>query len=317
MRPLLVYCMPGGASVRCEFSKMESSGALCFGDARVMPWCTSVQSVGESANGGMSVCPASTSRQSYLDRVDRLIDILRHEGGKAVVARRLCGRFGEFDPETLRKEYFAMFPDMFRFFFYHPATGYWMGATPELLLKTEGSKTAYTRALAGTRPNVSTNAWDNKNIEEHRFVVDDMVRRIERVSPTLSVDTLSPCNLRYGSIEHLCTPLAIHNSVGRHFPASEVIAAIHPTAAVGGYPRERALELVALNEDYPRYCYGGTITIGEGDATVAYVMLRCVHFDSEKWAIYSGSGITPASDSRDEWDETQAKATPLLNLLSR
>lgn len=93
----------------------------------------------------------------------------------------------------------------------------------------------------------------------------------------------------------------------------EIIGAIHPTAAVGGYPVATAIEEIDRTESFPRYFYGGTLVTPR----LAYVVLRCVHFDAQRWCVYTGSGITADSDPADEWGETQAKAAPLLDILKK
>ena len=145
------------------------------------------------------------------------------------------------------------------------------------------------------------------------MVTDDMCRRIEEL--TLEPRLGQQYNFAYGNIEHLCTPIEIRgdlDGVSLH----RLIRAIHPTPAVGGYPREKALSDIDAIEHWPRNCYGGHISVRHGSETIVYIALRCVHFDAVKWAVYTGSGITPDSDAADEWLETETKAAPLISILS-
>ena len=147
---------------------------------------------------------------------------------------------------------------------------------------------------------------------EHQFVVDDIVARLATSGCVPSVELLPRINFRYGSIEHLCTPILLRTQ-GR-MPFGRIIEAIHPTPAVCGYPRTEAVGMIAASETWPRNCYGGYISVPSPHGPVAYVILRCIHFDDEKWAVYTGSGITGESDALDEWNETQAKAEPIIEL---
>lgn len=307
----LLCRFPGEPALRrYDFSAHDlRSGSLVFGGATVTPWS------GNFRAATMPVADCSTDYNDYCSRVDALIGQLKEEGGKAVVARQICGKFMSFKPEDMAAEYFAAFPDVFCFLFYHPFTGWWMGASPELLLQSDSLNTVYTRALAGTRNVLQPGEWDKKNIEEHAFVTEDIVNRIETVTPDSISVALSRRNLRYGKIEHLCTDITI--SSHENIDPMAIIAAIHPTPAVGGYPREAAMRNIEIYESYPRNCYGGHIAIKTSNGIIAYVILRCVHFDARKWAVYTGSGITSNSVARDEWVETEEKAAPLISLLSK
>lgn len=310
MEPVLFCRLPGEKQIRRYNFTSLSEHSLIFGDAHVSIWpmCR--------LDRPMAVPVSSTSEAEYVRAVDVLKAGLEARGGKTVICRQICGMFGRFEPEALMAEYFSVFPDMFCFLFAHPTTGYWMGASPELLLEVVDDKLAKTRALAGTRPADCLDQWSLKNLEEHRIVVDDICARIDALACT-EAKACEPYNFRYGSVEHLCTPIAIYNTSDGAFPADEVIAAIHPTPAVCGFPRNDALREIARLESVPRNFYGGLITVPGTGGTLAYVLLRCVHFNEKRWAIYTGSGITASSDAADEWAETNAKARPLLELLNR
>ena len=307
----LLCRFPGETELRrYGFTSVSSCrNYLVFEDATVAPW------PGISLVHKMSIAAHPTTYDDYCSRVGSLIGDLNNNGGKTVITRQICGTFSSFKPEEMAKEYFGAFPDMFCFLFYHPSTGWWMGATPELLLQSDTDNRLQTRALAGTRLATQGGEWDKKNIEEHAFVTDDILNRIKAIAPESLSTALSTRNLRYGKIEHLCTDITLSSCDG--LDPLTIISAIHPTPAVGGYPREAAMQNIALYESAPRNCYGGNITVKTAQGINAYVMLRCVHFNTEKWAVYTGSGITSASIAHDEWIETERKAAPLISLLSK
>ncbi|MCM1067617.1 MAG: chorismate-binding protein [Muribaculaceae bacterium] len=311
MEEAFLLCrLPGEDLVRRYAFTGIDGGRLSFGEAELSPW------PGECVAGPMDVPEESTPRESYIQAVDGLVALLQKRGGKTVISRQICGSFSTFNPEGMAREYFALFPDMFCFLFHHPSCGWWMGASPELLLEAQSDSTAYTRALAGTRRMGSKEAWSQKNIDEHSLVVNDICGRLEHVRKDIRA-CAEPCyDFRYGSIEHLCTPIRIESS-SAPLPVDQIISAIHPTPAVCGYPREEALAEIAATEAGPRHYYGGVINVKHDGRSTAYVVLRCVHFDTAHWAIYTGSGITAASDAVDEWCETDDKAAPLLSVLSK
>ena len=308
--PFLTYRLPGcNDVVEATLSGTETS-TLTFGDASIRPW------PGEHFDAcSASLTGSGTPRELYISRVADLIRRLKQSGGKTVIARRIAGEFRAFDLKAMVKEYFGMFPDMFCFVFYHPLTGYWMGASPELLLRYDASGGRIdTQALAGTRLSGSDMPWSDKNVAEHRMVVDDMTERIHAAAPSVSMNVGQRTTLGYGAIEHLCTPISVSGITPE--AARSIEEAMHPTAAVGGYPRTAACADIQRIEDAPRRCYGGLISVNDADSRITYVVLRCVHFDTDRWEIYTGSGVTADSEADDEWNETATKAEPLIQLLA-
>lgn len=307
--PYLLYSLPGSEIVvRREYTG-GTSDRLRFGDALVKAW------PGIGLSEAMPVCTTSTSYDYYTESLARLIASLKVTGGKTVICRQLTGTFHAFDVDVLCKCYFSKFPNHFRFLFYHPNTGYWMGATPELLLRVENPKTAYTRALAGTKRPGDVAAWDSKNIVEHKFVVDDILDRLKVRVPGVDAKAGEMEEYKYGELRHLCTSVVLRSEA--EMPVDDIARAIHPTAAVAGYPLEKALGDIEKYERWPRNCYGGIIDVPTDGHRLIYVILRCVHFNGKNWAVYSGSGITADSDPHDEWLETEAKAKPLVDTLSQ
>lgn len=253
----------------------------------------------------------SDSQKNYLANLDQLIGQLnKQHRAKAVICRRICGSFDNPDFKAMAESYFESMPNSFRFFFREKGHTFWMGATPELLLDADGG-TYRTRALAGTRPAGMNCPWDDKNIEEHNIVIDDIVERLKALG--LEVHTGATETLKYSRIEHLCTAIEAHGPVGL---ADKIIETLHPTAAIAGYPRSAALEYIAEYEQFDRSYYAGLIGVPvSASRTLTYVILRTMAFDSRNWCIYTGSGITAQSVPEDEWLETAAKASPLLRTL--
>lgn len=290
--PDLVYSLPGTDEVRAT----DASGFA------IAPWADGacrIPSLSEST---------TTPQNYYLHALKELIDELRRDGGKTVIARSICGEFSEADSARMAADYFKALPDTLRFLYRAADGSYWMGATPELLLEDKCEGRCRTRALAGTREAGTAGEWSPKNMAEHAIVVIDMLNRLQQGG--LEAIASEPRSLRYGAIEHLCTDIDILNNSGAFH--SSIAALLHPTPAVGGYPRERALAHISQIEQTPRGYYAGTLTVPTAAGSLTYVLLRVMHFDRRKWCIYTGSGITADSDPADEWQETQAKAQPLL-----
>jgi isochorismate synthase len=114
---------------------------------------------------------------------------------------------------------------------------------------------------------------------------------------------------------HLATPFA-----GRlHDPsvtALDLVAALHPTPAVCGTPREEAREALSQLEPIDRGCYAGPVgwvdANGDGEWAIA---LRCAEITGTTARLFAGAGIVADSVPEEELDETEAKFRALLDSL--
>lgn len=290
--------------------------------ARVKPWLSSDwYDFSTTVNGPvqpMPVCPESTSEADYTASIAELVKILEKRKGKTVICRNICGKFRNFDLRDIFSRYLdkADRSNSVTFLLWHPDMNFWMGSTPELILERCHNGTYHTIALAGTRHNRISGEWDMKNIAEHNLVVDDIEKRLSLTG--LKFYRMPIRELSYGQINHLVTNFVsdfVENGHDRLFFDS-VADEIQPTPALAGYPRACAISEIERFEKWPRYLYAGCLNIADVRLNMTYGMIRCVHFDNEKWAIYTGSGITSDSLPYTEWKETEIKAAPLVACLS-
>ena len=198
-----------------------------------------------------------------------------------------------------------------------PAGGMFMGASPELLAGLRHGE-AYCDALAGTAWNkggASARALlgDMKNGREHRLVVQSIAEALRPVCARLEVPA-APVALHLGHLHHLWSGLR-----GRVKPGIgllDLLERLHPTPAVGGYPRQAALDWLARHQESRGGWYTGATgwmdTAGEGEFAVA---LRCAHVRGTQAELYAGAGIVAGSEPRQELAETEAKLAPMLDAL--
>ena len=202
-----------------------------------------------------------------------------------------------------------------------PCTGFglelqgaaFVGATPERLVRRKGDEIA-TVALAGSAPPGEDEALleRSKDRREHRFVVDDVVARLEPLCREIRAGATRVVRLR--NVVHLETP--IRAQTREEAGLLEIVAELHPTPAVGGSPRRRAIEWIARREPADRGWYAGPFgwldSSGDGEFAVA---LRCgVLTDDRAW-LYAGAGIVKGSDPTAEWAETELKMAPMRSAL--
>ena len=153
-----------------------------------------------------------------------------------------------------------------------------------------------------------------KDAAEHRIALDDMMARLGALSDDVEAEA-EPHVLTLARIQHLET--RIRATVPRGTSVLEVLGALHPTPAVCGLPRERALELLGRAEPCARGWYAGPVGWFDaaGDGVFAPA-LRCAVARGDRWRLFAGAGIVAGSDPAFEWDETTIKFEPVLRALA-
>lgn len=211
------------------------------------------------------------------------------------------------------------YPRMFIALVSTPQTGMWLMATPEPLLE-QTAEGYHTVALAGTQHmgdgdwDEKQVAWNEKNIMEQRLVATYITKCLEQFSDQMSIE--GPHTVRAGALAHLRTDFRFTLSDDSRM--GELIAALHPTPAVCGLPKEATRRFILQNESAPRRYYSGfTGPLGIDGETHLYVTLRCMELCEGDCVLYAGGGLLPDSQLEQEWDETVAKMATMKNILIR
>lgn len=190
-----------------------------------------------------------------------------------------------------------------------------LGATPETLVRKRGS-TVDTEALAGTcqhRSDPDALLASVKNRHEQHLVTEEIVRCLHPLCSSLRHARL-PVTHRLRNLVHLRTPISGALRADTH--VLEVVERLHPTPAVGGLPREEALEFIRMHEAIERGWYASPIGWFDsaGDGTFA-VALRCGLMYEDRAILYAGAGLVAGSDPQGEYDETHWKMQPMRDAL--
>lgn len=221
-------------------------------------------------------------------------------------------------PIEIYSRLLSTYPNAFRYCFYSPETGMWMGATPEQLLKAENT-TLHTVALAGTqvfdaeRPAV----WEDKEQQEQRFVTDYIISELAEF--TDSIVTTEPYTFRAGNIVHIKTDVSAELKEG--VTMGDVINKLHPTPAVCGLPKDEAKQFLLENEGYNREYYSGFLGELNHDfvtgqpKTDLFVNLRCLKLKLNSAQLFVGCGITKDSIPEKEFLETVNKSMTMRKVL--
>ena len=197
-----------------------------------------------------------------------------------------------------------------------------VGATPELLVSRTGDR-VFSRVLAGTTSRGGNAAADiarvdalmhsAKDLAEHRFAVESLVVSLAPHVRDLVVPP-EPVPLELSNVTHLATDVVA--TLGDGSDVLDLLAAVHPTAAVGGTPSDVALGVLAELEPMNRGRYTGPVgwvdARGDGEWGIA---LRCAQLDGPTARLFAGGGIVAGSDPDDEVLEAQAKLLPMREAL--
>ena len=242
---------------------------------------------------------------------------------KAVIARELMVTSDDpIDVHAVLLRLRASFGSSYRYSF----DGL-IGASPELLVSISDDMVR-SHPLAGTTPRTGDPEVD---AELGRALVDSVKDQIEhRVVIDVVHDTLLPyCSyldwepepslVPVANVQHLGT--LVEGRLGEPRPDSLSLARrLCPTPALGGHPRDEALQLIEKVEGFPRGRYGGAV--GWVDASgngVWAVTIRCAEFsdDRRRARLVAGGGIVADSDPDAELAETQAKFQAMLSAIVR
>ena len=206
-------------------------------------------------------------------------------------------------------------PAAFVYLIATPETGFWMGASPELLIRKHG-KEFTTVSLAGTRNlnEMDPGQWNAKEIEE-QSVVSNYIDRLMESCKIGAFKKNGPAITRAGSVTHLKTTYHFTTD-GINGTVGSFIKAMHPTPALGGEPKDAAMSLIRKVEKHNRSFYGGFIGPVSDKEINLFVNIRCMKIESEKIKIFTGGGLTSDSDLHQEWSETILKSQTLLSAIN-
>lgn len=188
-----------------------------------------------------------------------------------------------------------------------------LGLTPETLVRTHGRRVE-TEALAGTAPVGAHSGLleDERIAREHHAVVEGIQSALAPLCERVMVDA-RPSLVHLRDVVHLRTRVVATLREGT--PASALVSALHPTPATGGSPRPDALRFLASNEGLERGWYAGALGWVGPEGMELVVGLRSALVRERDARLFVGAGVVTGSTAQAEWDETEAKARPMLRAL--
>lgn len=122
-----------------------------------------------------------------------------------------------------------------------------------------------------------------------------------------------PTLLRLHKVQHLYTPC--NGILFDEVSDAEILPMLHPTPAVGGYPREQALTVIEKIEPFQRGWYAAPVGWVGHDTTEFAVAIRSGLVENNQLSLFSGAGIVEGSKPEKEWQEIENKIGSFLQVI--
>lgn len=264
-------------------------------------------------------------KKSWCQRVEQCVGAIdEYELDKIVLARQSTFTFTRaLSPWQLLDGFRKKKYPRFLFGFQPDRQNAFISTTPELLFSREGSK-LHSEALAGTRPRSGNLAEDNllaeqllkskKERREHAFVENQVCANLEE----LCQEGVRRTEVDLARLEHVQHLVArFEGELRDQIGDAELLTALHPTPAVGGSPREKAVDLIRTLETFDRGWYAGPIGWIGARSSLFAVGIRSGAITNNRLTLYSGAGIVEGSLPIREWAEIENKIQGFLTLLTR
>lgn len=287
---------------------------------------TQFTTISQMNTGGMETVSILQQEEvavnQWLDLVNETISQLdKSEPLEKVVLARQMKVVGEksFQSETILRNLQNQQTSTY-FFVLEQETQIFIGASPERLLKAT-KELFLTASIAGSVSRGTTAQDDQqlgeqllhdlKNRQEHQIVVDRIATELSKITTDTFVSE-QPKLLKNRDIQHLFLPIEGKRKNGIGF--LQGIQQLHPTPALGGEPKDLALQWLRSHEQLQRGLYGapiGWLSIKEDIGEFA-VGIRSALVVQDTGYLFAGCGIVRESEAVLEREETRIKFRPML-----
>ena len=202
-----------------------------------------------------------------------------------------------------------------------------IGASPELLVAVDNGAIS-SHPLAGTAPRTGDPQSDSalaekllsseKNQIEHRVVINMVHDTLLPFCSYLDWQP-EPSVMQVANVQHLGTLMqGMLSKPFMHILDAAIM--LSPTPALGGFPKQEALNLIKQYEGIDRGRYGGAVGWFDQKGNGAFaVAIRCAQLSPDRTSarLFAGGGIVADSEPAAELAETQAKFQAMLAAIIR
>jgi menaquinone-specific isochorismate synthase len=242
---------------------------------------------------------------------------------KIVLARQSTLTFTtELNPQALLLSLQPNNSHSYHFCFQINPTTAFIGTSPERLYYRQ-DRLLKTEAIAGTRQRGESAGLDRelsenllnspKDIHEHQLVVNNLNGILTELCHSVTIDRELTI-LKLNKVQHLYTQC--QGILRPHLTDADILPKLHPTPAVGGFPRTQALKLIQELEPFERGWYAAPVGwVGYDDAEFA-VAIRSGAIDRHRLLLFAGAGIVRGSQAEEEWAEIENKIRHFTDLFT-
>lgn len=242
---------------------------------------------------------------------------------KVVLARKSVFDFKtSIDPveliSTLRKNNSKLFYFLFQF----EENSAFLGGSPELLYMRKG-RLIKSEAIAGTRPYGATPEEAEKygrdllncekDIREHRYVLDSIQKNLLEICENVDTDDRLSL-LQLTQVQHLLCRL--QGVLAPDINDAHIIKLMHPTPAVGGIPKAKAIAAIRQLEHFDRGWYAAPVGYISRDVAEFVVAIRSGLVKGNTLSLFSGAGIVEGSEAAAEWEEIENKIANFMKAIT-
>jgi menaquinone-specific isochorismate synthase len=250
---------------------------------------------------------------------------------KIVLARRSILTFAHnIQPQSLLQSLQPNNSHSYHFCFQINPTTAFIGTSPERLYSRQ-NRFLQTEAIAGTRPRGTSPQLDlelgedlrnsSKDRHEHQLVVNNLQAILAELCDSVTIESPEErlrqrelTILKLNKVQHLYTQC--HGTLTADLTDADILPKLHPTPAVGGFPRPQALKLLQELEPFERGWYAAPVGwVGYDDAEFA-VAIRSGLIDRSRLLLFAGAGIVRGSQPEEEWAEIENKISHFTDLFT-
>jgi menaquinone-specific isochorismate synthase len=250
---------------------------------------------------------------------------------KIVLARRSILTFTHnIQPQSLLQSLQPNNSYSYHFCFQINPTTAFIGTSPERLYSRQ-NRFLKTEAIAGTRPRGTSPQLDlelsedlrnsPKDRHEHQLVVNNLQAILAELCDSVTIESPEErlrqrelTILKLNKVQHLYTQC--HGTLTANLTDADILPKLHPTPAVGGFPRPQALKLIQELEPFERGWYAAPVGwVGYDDVEFA-VAIRSGLIDRDRLLLFAGAGIVRGSQPEEEWAEIENKIRHFTDLFT-
>ena len=262
----------------------------------------------------------SPNRQQWAELIEQAIEF------KALIPKVVLSRETELLCQNdlnhldLLEQWQQANPNSFHFSLQFSEKHAFISCSPERLFSREKCSLK-TEALAGTI-NRGRNAREDelllhslltdKKIDRENYLVQEfIISNLKQLKAQVLCEDAQVMQLQ--NVQHLHVP--INATITADTTDTQLLSHLHPTPAVGGCPKQPALQFINDKEPYLRGWYAGTVGYLDNKRSDFSVAIRSALIAGNKIKLFAGAGILTGSIASQEWQELDNKIATILEII--